>query len=51
VYGKTSIEDNIRRLGRGVDILVGTPGRLNDLINKGVVKLEAIEILCLDEAD
>ncbi len=32
VYGKSNINDNISRLKRGTDILVGTPGRLNDLI-------------------
>ena len=35
----------------GVDILVATPGRLNDLIEKGSVRLDSIEVICLDEAD
>lgn len=51
VYGKTSIDDNVRRLRDGVDILVATPGRLNDLIERGAVKLESLEVICLDEAD
>jgi superfamily II DNA/RNA helicase len=51
VYGKTSIWDNVRRLREGVDILVATPGRLNDLVEKGAVKLDSIEVVCLDEAD
>lgn len=34
-----------------MDILVATPGRLNDLITRGAVLLNSIEILCLDEAD
>jgi ATP-dependent RNA helicase DDX21 len=51
VYGKTSIWDNVRRLREGVDILVATPGRLNDLVEKGAVKLDSIEVICLDEAD
>lgn len=51
VYGKTSIEDNVRRMREGVDILVATPGRLNDLIEKGSVRLDSIEVICLDEAD
>jgi len=38
-------------LKRGIDILVATPGRLLDLVNQRVVKLHAIEVLVLDEAD
>lgn len=48
VYGKTSIDDNVRRMREGVDILVATPGRLNDLIDKGSVRLDSIEVICLD---
>lgn len=48
VYGKTSIEDNVRRLKEGVDILVATPGRLNDLVERGAVRLDSIEVICLD---
>lgn len=51
VYGKSSIENNIYKLKEGVDILVGTPGRLNDLIERGEIKLSSLEVLCLDEAD
>jgi superfamily II DNA/RNA helicase len=39
VYGKTSIEENVRKLKSGVDILVATPGRLNDLVSRGAVRL------------
>lgn len=39
VYGKTSIEENVRKLKSGVDILVATPGRLNDLVSRDAVKL------------
>merc|ERR1719437_365296 len=37
--------------GRGVDILVATPGRLEDLINRGLITLAHVRFLCLDEAD
>lgn len=51
VFGGVSINPQINRLGRFVDILVATPGRLLDLSNQGKVDLSGIEILVLDEAD
>jgi len=63
VYGKhsklrsTTIFGGVRQgpqvdaLAKGVDILVATPGRLIDLMQQGYVKLEAVEVLVLDEAD
>ena len=51
VYGGSSIESQIRALRRGVQIIVATPGRLIDLINRGVVKLEGVHTVVLDEAD
>ena len=51
VYGGTSIMDQIRFLKRGVDIIVGTPGRMKDLIQRGVLKLENSQKVVLDEAD
>jgi ATP-dependent RNA helicase RhlE len=51
VYGGVSIESQIKRLRRGVDIVVGTPGRLLDLIGRRVLDLSQIEYLVLDEAD
>lgn len=51
VYGGSSIESQIRALRRGVQIIVATPGRLIDLIKRGVVKLEAVHTVILDEAD
>jgi ATP-dependent RNA helicase DeaD len=51
VYGGSSIESQIRSLRRGVQIIVATPGRLIDLINRGVVKLEDVHTVILDEAD
>ena len=51
VYGGSSIEDQIRSLNRGVQIVVGTPGRTVDLIKRRRLKLTSIEWLVLDEAD
>jgi len=51
VYGGQSYEIQIRGLNRGVDVLVGTPGRLLDFINQGRLDLSRVEILVLDEAD
>ncbi len=51
VYGGSSIESQIRALRKGVEIIVATPGRLIDLINRGVVKLENVHTVVLDEAD
>jgi ATP-dependent RNA helicase RhlE len=51
VFGGTSIGKNKQDVGRGVDILVATPGRLIDLIEQGYLMLRGVEILVLDEAD
>ncbi len=51
VYGGVSINPQIDRLRRGVDILVATPGRLLDHCGQRTVDLSAVEILVLDEAD
>ncbi len=51
VYGGTSMDRQIAALRAGVDLVVGTPGRLIDLIERGELKLDKIEILVLDEAD
>ena len=51
VYGGASIENQIKNLKKGVDIVVGTPGRVIDMINKGVLKLDELEYFVLDEAD
>ncbi|MFF7849379.1 DEAD/DEAH box helicase, partial [Streptomyces sp. NPDC007910] len=51
VCGGTSMGNQIYALERGVDILVATPGRLRDIINRGACSLEAVKIAVLDEAD
>jgi superfamily II DNA/RNA helicase len=49
--GGTSYDNQIRDLRRGVDIMVATPGRLADLIERGTCSLDSIEITVVDEAD
>lgn len=51
VYGGSSIESQIRALRQGVQIIVATPGRLLDLINRGTVDLSHVHTVILDEAD
>lgn len=51
IYGGQSIEQQLRRLKRGVQIVVGTPGRVIDHLNRKTLKLEQINHLILDEAD
>ena len=51
VYGGSSIESQIRALKKGVQIIVATPGRLIDLIKRGVVNLDDVHTVVLDEAD
>lgn len=51
VYGGANIEPQIRALKRGVQVIVATPGRLVDLMNRGVAKLEKVQNVVLDEAD
>jgi ATP-dependent RNA helicase DeaD len=51
VYGGASIGEQFRRLKMGVDIVVGTPGRVLDHLERGTLDLSALEFLILDEAD
>ncbi|MFI6085664.1 DEAD/DEAH box helicase [Streptomyces sp. NPDC051217] len=51
VCGGTSMGNQIYALERGVDVLVATPGRLRDIINRGACSLENVQIAILDEAD
>jgi len=49
--GGTLVRDDIRILRQGVQIVVGTPGRVYDMINRGVLRLNACKFFVLDEAD
>lgn len=51
IYGGVSINTQIQKLRKGVDILVATPGRLLDHVQQKTVDLSSVEILVLDEAD
>ncbi len=51
IYGGVSQVHQVDALRRGVDILVATPGRLNDLIGQGFVHLDEVDTFVLDEAD
>jgi superfamily II DNA/RNA helicase len=51
VYGGVSMEQQIKALRQGVDIVIGTPGRLIDLLERKEMSLSAVEVLVLDEAD
>jgi superfamily II DNA/RNA helicase len=51
VYGGVAYEPQLDALKTGVDVVVGTPGRLLDLANRGVLDLSHIKVLVLDEAD
>ena len=51
IYGGVTIQAQIERLHRGVDIVVATPGRLLDHAERGTINLSRIEFLVLDEAD
>ena len=50
-YGGVSIDAQVRQIQSGVDILVGTPGRVIDLLNRGALKLGEVKYFVLDEAD
>ncbi|MEJ5266839.1 MAG: DEAD/DEAH box helicase [Bacteroidales bacterium] len=51
VYGGASVENQIKEIRRGADIVVGTPGRVLDLVKRKILKLQDIKWLVLDEAD
>jgi len=51
VYGGVSYVTQQSALSRGVDVVVGTPGRIIDLVNGGSLKLSEVQYLVLDEAD
>lgn len=51
VYGGASINEQAKKLKSGAQIVVATPGRLKDMISRGLVRLDAINYCILDEAD
>lgn len=51
IFGGVGQHPQVKAIQRGVDILIATPGRLLDLMNQGIVRLDRIEIFVLDEAD
>lgn len=51
IYGGASMSEQLRRLGKGVDIVVGTPGRILDHLRRGTLNLKELQYLILDEAD
>jgi ATP-dependent RNA helicase DeaD len=50
-YGGAPMDQQVRALQRGADIVVATPGRALDHVRRGSMKLDALEVLVLDEAD
>ncbi|MHA6525161.1 DEAD/DEAH box helicase [Tessaracoccus sp. G1721] len=51
IYGGTGYDEQLRALESGIDIAVGTPGRLLDLADRGALDLSHVQVLVLDEAD
>lgn len=51
IYGGADVRDQLRQIERGCDLLIATPGRLVDLIERGRLSMENVRFLCLDEAD
>lgn len=51
IYGGASMTEQLRRLNKGIDIVVGTPGRILDHLRRGTLDLKSLQYLILDEAD
>lgn len=51
IYGGASMQEQLRRLKKGIDIVVGTPGRILDHLKRGTLRLDRLRWLILDEAD
>ncbi len=51
IYGGTSYDPQLRALRRGTSVVVGTPGRILDLLDRGALDLSKLEVLVLDEGD
>ena len=51
IYGGAGMERQMRALGKGVEIVVATPGRLKDLLERGSLRLDDVNLVVVDEAD
>ena len=51
IYGGANIEEQIKTIKRGIDIIVATPGRMIDLLERQEISLQSLEMVVLDEAD
>jgi ATP-dependent RNA helicase DeaD len=51
IYGGASIEGQIKKLEKGADVIVGTPGRVRDMISRGILNMTCISEVVMDEAD
>ena len=51
IYGGAGMERQMKALGKGVEVVVATPGRLKDLLERGSLRLDAVSIVVIDEAD
>ena len=51
VYGGGSVKDQTKIITAGVEIIIATPGRFNDLVSRGTICLDSITYVVLDEAD
>ena len=51
VYGGADVKPQVDAIKKGVEIIIATPGRFNDLVSRGVISLESITYVVLDEAD
>jgi translation initiation factor 4A len=49
--GGTAVQNDLRVMQSGIQLVVGTPGRVNDMINRNALKLDQLKLFCLDEAD
>jgi len=49
--GGTAVKNDIKNVNDGVQVVVGTPGRVLDMLNKKIIKLDYLKLFCLDEAD
>jgi len=49
--GGTAVQNDVRIMQSGIQLVVGTPGRVNDMINRNALKLDQLKLFCLDEAD